>query len=265
MTYKNTIKNFGFAMFAIASLSLTSCSTTPKSTLPDGHNAKTSLDYPGIYLGVLPCADCNGIKTRIYLNKDNTYVMQQDYLGKTGTSILEDGTYAFDESGNIVTLKPKSKNGQALKLFISENYISMLNQDGSKITTSLKDHYILTKDYNDILNKKWQLKELYGKAFEAQKTTKKEGYLSLDEKTSMYSGNAGCNQMKGGFTVEPGNKISFNQGIATMMACQNMEDETTFGKVLKDTKYFDVQLDKLLLQNSKHETIAIFKVPVSKL
>ncbi|SKB61447.1 Heat shock protein HslJ [Soonwooa buanensis] len=265
MINKNTIKNLGFSAFAIAMLSLSSCSTTPKSSLPDGHTAKTSLDYPGVYLGVLPCADCSGIKTRIYLNKDNTYILQQDYLGKNGTSILENGTYSFDESGNVVNLKPKTKNGQSLKLFVGEDNISMLNQDGTKITTSLKDHYVLTKDYNELLNKKWYLKEMYGKAFDAQKTSKKEGYLSLDEKTSRYSSNAGCNQMNGAFTIEPGNKINFNQGMSTMMACQDMEAETTFGKVLKETKYFDVQLDKLLLLNSKHETIATFKVPVSKL
>jgi len=265
MINKNVIKNLGFSAFVIATLSLSSCATTPKSSLPDGHTAKTSLDYPGVYLGVLPCADCSGIKTRIYLNKDNTYVLQQEYLGKNATNIVEDGTYSFDESGNVVTIKPKTKNGQSFKLFVGQDHLSMLNQDGTKITSSLKDHYVFTKDYNEILNKKWYLKEMYGKAFDAQKTNKKEGYISLDEKTSKFSSNAGCNQMNGAFTIEPGNKINFNAVMTTMMACQDMEAEATFGKVLKETKYFDVQLDKLLLMNNKRETIATFKVPVSKL
>ncbi|WP_300671246.1 copper resistance protein NlpE N-terminal domain-containing protein [Soonwooa sp.] len=261
MITKNIIKNFGFSAIAVTTLSLASCSTKNKTlTSSSEHTAKTALDYQGVYLGVLPCADCEGIKTRISLNQDNTYLLQQDYLGKSKTSISEQGTYSFDKSGNVVTLKPNVKNGQPLKFFVSENYINMLNLDGSKITTSLKDNYILTKAYNQLLNKKWNIQELYGKAFDAQNTMKKDGSLILEEAKGRYVSSAGCNQLNGGYKVEAANnKISFNQGISTMMSCPNMEAEQALAKVLQETKYFDVQGDKLYLQNDKHKTIASFK------
>ncbi|HOD11102.1 MAG TPA: copper resistance protein NlpE N-terminal domain-containing protein, partial [Flavobacterium sp.] len=40
------------------------------STVSDEHNSQNSLDYLGMYKGVLPCADCNGISTNIILSKD---------------------------------------------------------------------------------------------------------------------------------------------------------------------------------------------------
>ena len=33
----------------------------------DEHNAKNSLDYIGLYQGVVPCADCDGIETLLSL------------------------------------------------------------------------------------------------------------------------------------------------------------------------------------------------------
>jgi copper homeostasis protein (lipoprotein) len=42
----------------------------------------TSIDWAGNYQGILPCADCEGIKTQILLNKDLSYVLETQYLGK---------------------------------------------------------------------------------------------------------------------------------------------------------------------------------------
>ena len=45
------------------------------------HNAKNSLDYIGMYKGVVPCADCEGIETTLWLD-DNNFVLITNYLGK---------------------------------------------------------------------------------------------------------------------------------------------------------------------------------------
>ena len=36
----------------------------------DQHNSRNSLDWNGVYKGVLPCADCEGIETVITLLND---------------------------------------------------------------------------------------------------------------------------------------------------------------------------------------------------
>ncbi len=48
-------------------------STTKATALANPDNSRTSLDWDGIYRGVLLCADCEGIQTTIYLNRDLGY------------------------------------------------------------------------------------------------------------------------------------------------------------------------------------------------
>ena len=36
-------------------------------------------DWPGYYNGILPCADCPGIETSLWLRSDSTYVLQRHY------------------------------------------------------------------------------------------------------------------------------------------------------------------------------------------
>ena len=36
------------------------------------HNSQNSLDWAGVYQGILPCADCEGFDTVITLNWDET-------------------------------------------------------------------------------------------------------------------------------------------------------------------------------------------------
>ena len=77
--------------FALVGLILTSCETKKEETVQSsvnldsvnsqqdtikkdsivttGDNSKTSVDWVGKYEGTLPCADCEGIKTTLTLNK----------------------------------------------------------------------------------------------------------------------------------------------------------------------------------------------------
>ncbi len=48
---------------------------------PSEHNAKNTLDVDGKYVGVLPCADCEGIETSIILSPENAFVLETNYLG----------------------------------------------------------------------------------------------------------------------------------------------------------------------------------------
>ncbi len=42
----------------------------------------TSVDWPGTYQGILPCADCEGIKTQLLINKDLNYILRLSTWGK---------------------------------------------------------------------------------------------------------------------------------------------------------------------------------------
>jgi uncharacterized lipoprotein NlpE involved in copper resistance len=106
------------------------------------HTSQTSLDYYGMYLGTVPCADCEGIETTIILG-DTDYSVKTVYLGKDKTEYKETGTYSWDKSGQIITLEG-IKNAPN-KYFVGENQLIQLDMNGDRITGELADKYILRK------------------------------------------------------------------------------------------------------------------------
>lgn len=115
------------------------------TSMVDEHNAQTSLDWKGTYEGVLPCADCEGIKTELELNDDNTYELETEYLGaKEELKETQKGTFIWVDGNNIQLEGLKDEN--ASKMYkIEENKVRFLNKDGSLVEGELAEHYVLTK------------------------------------------------------------------------------------------------------------------------
>ncbi len=70
--------------------------TSSDSTInkkPEGYGIK---QLAGVFYDTLPCADCPGIATKLYLRPDMTFVMERQYVGK-GT-FYETGTWLFQDS-----------------------------------------------------------------------------------------------------------------------------------------------------------------------
>lgn len=111
---------------------------------PDGHTAENSLDYWGTYKGVLPAADCPGIKTSISINKDKTYVSQTEYIGEKN-KFTEKGKYTID--GNIITLTSSENNISYYK--VEEGRIRKLDNNKHIITGTMSDKYILKLEVNN--------------------------------------------------------------------------------------------------------------------
>lgn len=109
----------------------------------DSHTSQMALDYWGIYKGVLPCADCEGIETVIELDSDFTYVKKTIYLGKGDNLVKEtSGTYSWNDSGNIITLAGEDAPNQ---YFVGENVLFHLDMNGDRITGNLAEKYKLNK------------------------------------------------------------------------------------------------------------------------
>ena len=116
-----------------------------ETSTPTTDSAQTSLDWAGKYKGTMPCADCDGIQTKLELNSDKTFELSREYLGKKNTEqkSKEKGSFTFDaKNPSIISLgAPENR-----KIFIGENYIQFLDEDGNKITGPMADLYKLTKD-----------------------------------------------------------------------------------------------------------------------
>lgn len=106
----------------------------------DNHTAQISLDWNGTYEGTLPCADCEGIKTTIVLNSDDTFTYKAEYINKDYT--LENDGKIMWHDGTVVHLKGKDINS---KFKVIENGLIALDQDGKEIDGPLKEHYNFIK------------------------------------------------------------------------------------------------------------------------
>ena len=75
----------------------------------DSHSSQNSLDWYGVYSGVIPCADCEGIEVRIALKRDGSFTRNLRYLGKEQNGFSDEGKLIWDESGNKITLKRRKR------------------------------------------------------------------------------------------------------------------------------------------------------------
>lgn len=108
------------------------------------HTAQKSLDWLGEYQGVLPCADCEGIKTTIVLNSDETFNLKQEYFdGDDSDTIEVNGYFSWDETGFIITLEGDESIRRSYR--VVENALIHLDNEKNKIRGELAESYRLTK------------------------------------------------------------------------------------------------------------------------
>ncbi|MGL5111452.1 MAG: copper resistance protein NlpE [Flavobacterium sp.] len=108
-----------------------------------GATSQNSLDWTGIYKGVTPCANCEGIVTELSLNSGSFYVLRTQYLGKGGTINEIKGSFSWDKSGSVVVLNGVENRPNQFK--VGENYVVQLDMKGDIVAGDLASKYILTK------------------------------------------------------------------------------------------------------------------------
>ena len=96
-------------LIVLLAATLGACSATaptwPAASAPvDMHNSRNSLDWPGVYEGVLPCADCPGIQTRLTLQQDGRFALSMRYLERQVAPFESSGSFSWKADGNTITL-----------------------------------------------------------------------------------------------------------------------------------------------------------------
>jgi len=178
------------------------------------HNSRNSVDWNGIYRGVLPCADCEGIETVVVLDKEGEYRMWSRYLGKDTGVIAEQGQFAWNDAGSAVRFLGPSN----MQFLVGENRLIRLAQDGSRMGGKIGEAYVLTRLGEGIAGKYWKLIELNGKPVPK---LEREPYVLLDEEGGRLSGFGGCNRLGGTFELdEMTSFIRFAQIFSTRMVCE---------------------------------------------
>jgi len=255
-------------------------------------HARKSLDYIGIYKGVLPCADCEGLETVLYINENNTYKLQTRYLGKGDKVFEQKGTFTWDNKGVKIILNGID-NGPN-QYFVGENKVTQLDLSGKLITGKLALQYVLSKQNSEVqtdvtdnsnatkvnLNNrmeaqtvikkvnpavgkatlaetKWRLMTLNGKI--VKQNGSKDYFIKLNSKDGRFTAYAGCNNIAGSYVMPSAFGLSFSNAAMTRMACPSMEFESRFAKVLEQTDRYSLKDNILKFQNGKTTVLATFE------
>lgn len=135
---------FGCKKEAKSEAEITVTSIDSTAPAPDMHTSETALDWPGTYEGIVPCADCPGIETKLTLNEDKTFELSVLYQDREKKPTLSKGNFTFDTTGSVITL---DKNGNNTRYKVKEGCLAMLDGDGKEIEGALKANYILNKNH----------------------------------------------------------------------------------------------------------------------
>lgn len=218
------------------------------------HNSQNSLDWAGSYFAILPCADCQGIATTIFLKNDNTYQLSQRYLGKENTDRISTGKFTWNAGGSKIKLGPK--NGNRL-LQVGENQIFWLDNKGNRVTGVHADSYRLIKQNNGINEKYWKLVTLNGQP--VKPGGKSEAYIVFEQDGNKLLGNGGCNVLNGQYSLGNNGGIKIENVASTRMICPEMETEQKLINALQSANTFVVKEDILFLLNGTKDTLAQFQ------
>lgn len=216
------------------------------------HNSRNSLDWQGVYTGVLPCADCEGISSMLSLN-DSTFTLKTHYLSKNDEVSHASGKFEWSENGGAITLTG-IENGP-IKYKVGENRLIQLDMEGNEIDGPLKDNYILHKIDSGLLDITWELAEMESKPISLKGN--RPLTLTLESKDITARGFAGCNGFGGDYLINNG-EIRLTRLFSTQMACEDLDNESRFMNLLQDIDGYIAKDEELVLTRD-NLPIVVFK------
>ena len=115
------------------------CSSAPETTT---ENKDVTFLTNGIWLGMLPCADCDGIDYQLNLKNDFTFKQKLAYKGKSEELFIDEGSWDF-VSDSIISIY----GSEETKLFLITSVdLILLDEEGNRIESSFEEKYHLHKD-----------------------------------------------------------------------------------------------------------------------
>jgi heat shock protein HslJ len=194
----------------------------------------------------------------ITIDNNLIYEMTVKNLGKSEPANVSSGTFEWTENGSQITLSEPAEDIVGFK--VGEELLIPKADDGV-----LMDQ-ILRKNGPFITNRYWRLIELRGNEIPEVKRPSKEPHFILMEQDSLVAGNGGCNSFRGSYTLENSNRIRFSKMASTMMACQDVDYESTYLNVFEMTDNYSLnsQGDTLSLNKARMAPLARFVASTPK-
>jgi len=96
---------------------------------------------------------------------------------------------------------------------------------------------------------RWVLTEMKGVPVQLS-GGRRDAYINFDPHEKRFSGNGGCNQMSGNYSLDKKN-IHFGEVISTKMSCEDITFENTFLSTLNTVDRFEVKGNDLRLKRNR--------------
>jgi heat shock protein HslJ len=97
--------------------------------------------------------------------------------------------------------------------------------------------------------RRWILTEMKGIPVQLS-GGRRDAYINFDPIEKRFSGNGGCNQISGNYTLEK-SEIRFGEVSGTKMSCEDIAFENTFLSTLNSINHYEQRGDDLLLKRKK--------------
>ena len=214
----------------------------------DMHNSRNSLDWAAAYEGVLPCASCPGIETRLTLNRDGSYELLTRYIDRQAVPTAVRGQFNWQPSGNAISLDAK---GGGQQFAVGEGRLSSLSLDGSPVALGGPNRVLTLLPgvagaalQPMLENHRWTLvsaTDAKGQRIDALFPAPgmplvfgfADGRINIE---------GGCNRMNSGFQVDAERQLKVGRFAATMMACEAplMNADAAVSALLAESVRIDV-------------------------
>jgi uncharacterized lipoprotein NlpE involved in copper resistance len=135
-------KKFPVLAAILVIFALGACKSKESEAVDAAHNSRNSINWDGVYTGIIPAADGPGIKVQLVLRSDETYELRYEYIDKPGV-FTSKGDFRWDESGSVITLDDREMPPYYK---VGENILIQLDMQGKIITGNLADNYVLRKN-----------------------------------------------------------------------------------------------------------------------
>ena len=107
-----------------------------------GGKEETQNMPAGIYMGIIPAADCPGIAVVAIFNTEGNYKITYQYIDRSADVLTFTGTYTWDGKTKIITLDAKDLPPYYM---VKKHSIIQLDLQGNKIEGKHADLYKLRK------------------------------------------------------------------------------------------------------------------------
>lgn len=223
-----------WAFIAFSAL-LTACSAENRTDIPaqpettatpDMHNSQNALDWAGTYQGILTCADCPGIKTRLTLASDGSYALESQALRQDAPALSVDGRFTWQPDGNTIML-----DGGGQRFSVGEGGLILLNTDGSRPGPDASGHTLqkamAEQTASDAVtaaflqDHRWRLESAVTGANQRMDALfPKDRPFEFSFTGTNMAVSGGCNGLRGSYQINAEGQFVAGRMASTMMACE---------------------------------------------